>query len=495
MTRAKLPVCAAAGRARVASWTMSAAASPLVVAFDQGRAADERAGLAAASRQSSEPATTTPCSATAPRRRSAPSTTQDDRPLRRAELERAVERGVAFDGEEAARPRRPRRRSRPRSRRRRRRGVAAGCARQAARSMPNQRAKKRSARSAAELRVAGDERAVERRAGRRAQAQGVAGDAAAGVDRRCRRRPRRGCARRARRRRRRRRRRPSAPPTGAARRPGDQAERDLDRAAASWPAFDAAAQAAPRRVQPVRSRGRCPAARRRRTRARSPARSRCRAGRRRRRAPLAGQRHDQPSSPRTQAACSGRGVPASSQVAATKPAPSSTQVARRETTGRAGSALGRQSSPIGVLSLSRASAHSSPASAASNDWVERYWLAEARVSTTALRLATATTISIANTSSIVTTSAAAPRWRRTGGGAAAAHSGLAAADDRAVAQPRPGCTLRRTPRIGDGPGGDRDGEAAHLLPRRAGRAAGRRRARRRSARGSSPRCAARPRRR
>ena len=40
-------------------------------------------------------------------------------------------------------------------------------------------------------------------------------------------------------------------------------------------------------------------------------------------APLAGQLHDQPPSPRTQAACSGAAVPASSQVAATKPAPSS----------------------------------------------------------------------------------------------------------------------------------------------------------------------------
>jgi len=111
--------------------------------------------------------------------------------------------------------------------------------------------------------------------------------------------------------------------TGAARSPATKPNVTSTRAAASWPASEVAVQGAPRRVQPVAIArtmpGRAPLANwsMKFGAVALPPGSATRAD------PLAGQLHDQPLSPRTHAACSGTGTPASSQVAATKPAPSS----------------------------------------------------------------------------------------------------------------------------------------------------------------------------
>src|SRR5690242_1966023 len=86
--------------------------------------------------------------------------------------------------------------------------------------------------------------------------------------------------------------------------------------------------------------------------------------------------------------------------------------------------------------LSCATAHSSPASAASKAKVERTWLAALRCSNMSWRFANTATNTIANSSSIVTTSAAAPRWDRVGQGddGMVFSSAGAGADDRVVAQ-------------------------------------------------------------
>ena len=277
----------------------------------------------AASRQSSEPATTTPCSATAPRKRSAPVTSRTIGRSGEPSSSGPSSATSPSHGDEAAagsddagdRCGAARRRSRPAS--------LPAARSMPPRSMPNQRAKNRSPASAASCVSP-------------AATEPSSGEPAGALRRRAlpatlppawmARPPEaasRLCA-------------PSAPApasrlpptvsaaTGAARSPatrpsatstpgsrlvGGVRGRGAGRTAAGAAGGDRADDAGPRAVGELereagRGRG-------------------CLPGSATTAAPLAGQRHDQPLSPRTHAACSGTGVPASSQVAATKPAPSS----------------------------------------------------------------------------------------------------------------------------------------------------------------------------
>jgi hypothetical protein len=122
-------------------------------------------------------------------------------------------------------------------------------------------------------------------------------------------------------------------------------------------------------------------------------------------------------------------------VAATKPVAVIPQVRARETTARPGSALGRQSSPIGVPSLSRASAHSSPAFGGFERLrravlVRRGARLDERVAIADRRRPSASRTQQHRHDERRGAALAAAEWNA----CAAAHSGLAAADDRVVAQ-------------------------------------------------------------
>ena len=193
-----------------------------------------------------------------------------------------------------------------------------------------------------------------------AEAQRIAGDAAAGVDRRCRRKPRRGCARRARR-------------SPASTLPRDRQRRDRRGAQRRAPGRT---RPRPRRrfVAGVRGRGAGHAALRAAGRDRADDAGPRAIGELEREAgavalptgsattaaPLAGQRHDQPlfaaHARRLRAASACRRRPRWRRRSRRRRRAGS----GRETRRAAGSALGRQSSPIGTLSLRRASAHSRP---------------------------------------------------------------------------------------------------------------------------------------
>jgi hypothetical protein len=128
--------------------------------------------------------------------------------------------------------------------------------------------------------------------------------------------------------------------------------------------------------------------------------------------PVAGQLQRQPAPSRTEVERSACTVPPSSQVVGVNMAIAASCASWRDRNDVAAvSAVGRQSAPMRWFRLSCATAHSMPASAASNAWVERYWFADARCSKTRLRLTKATPRTITKNSSIVTASAATPCYR------------------------------------------------------------------------------------
>ena len=342
------------------------------------------------------------------------------------------------------------------------------------------------ASSAASAVSCGGERAGERRAGRAARCGRGSRRSRRRHGARGRPTRRRRCARRAR-----------APPAstspravsaaaGAARSAGSRPSATCDaRAGVGRRRRSDGAGAAAAACSRWRRRARCPAA--------APAanadaerRRRVAAGRRGERGwPLAGQLQRQPHASRTQAACSGATCRHRARSSARSAGRRVVQeLARRGTSVAAGSALGRQSAPIGAGVVERASAHSSPASAASNAWVERYWLADARCSTTQVAVGERDDEQHREHSSIVTTSAAAPRWR----GAASmrcderrrdgrSHGSLEVRSSSAPTTSRCAArtllrTVRTTAASATRAAADRDREAAHLQARRAGRAAG-----------------------